>query len=260
MSTDLLALRGTPIAATPRRIVSLYPSGTETLYALGLSERVVGRTSWCPQPDDREPCPAMGGTKNPDLARIQQAAPDLVLACRDENRREDVEAIEKFAPVLVADLRRVADVAPFVRQLAAVSGADSRRGEELAAAIEIAAASVRPAPLRRAVAFIWREPWWTIGGNCYPTDLLRLLGLENVFAADARSWFALDAADIAAARPDVLLFPDEPFRFDSTHIDALRAAIPLLKHTPARLFDGSLLTWHGARTLEALRRLPEILA
>ncbi|MCE9581892.1 MAG: helical backbone metal receptor [Planctomycetes bacterium] len=260
MSTDLLEFRGTTLAAPPRRIVSLYPSGTETLYALGLASRVVGRTSWCPVPAGGEASPMMGGTKNPDLARIRAAAPDLVLACRDENRREDVEAIEAFAPVLVADPRRVADVAPFVRQLAAAAGGDPKRAEDLAAAIESESAALRPAPRRRAVAFIWRDPWWTLGGNCYPTDLMRLLGLDNAFAAAPRSWFPVDAAAIAAARPEILLFPDEPFRFEQSHVDALRAEIPSLKDIPARLFDGSLLTWHGARTLEALRNLPGLLA
>ena len=120
MTPDLLQFRGAlrAQAAPPRRIVSLYPSGTETLYGLGLGARVVGRTAWCPVPETGVAPPAMGGTKNPDLARIREAAPDFVLACRDENRREDIEEIERFAPVAVADPRCVADVAPFVRQLA----------------------------------------------------------------------------------------------------------------------------------------------
>ncbi|MEK7466675.1 MAG: helical backbone metal receptor [Planctomycetota bacterium] len=256
-TSPILELRGVP-PSPPRRIVSLYPSGTETLYSLGLTERVVGRTSWCP------PSPGavvMGGTKNPDLAAIRASAPDLVLACRDENRREDVEAISEFAPVAVADPRRVADVPAFAKRLAEVAGGEPAKAEALASLIEDESARLAAStePRRRTVAFIWRGPWWTLGGDCYATDLLRLCGLDNAFAADRRTYFTLDGSEIAAARPDVLLFPNEPFPFNEFHVAALRSEIPALREIPARLFDGSLLTWHGARTLEALRRLPGLL-
>lgn len=249
------------VGGAPRRIVSLYPSGTETLYALGLGPSVVGRTSWCPPPAQGEVSPAMGGTKDPDLAAIRAAAPDLVLACRDENRREDVEAIAAFAPVAVTDPRRVADVPFLVRELAALTGADTGVAGELASGIEseIARLTVFRKSRRRAVTFIWRGPWWTLGGDSYATDLLSLCGLDNAFAADPRSYFPVDAAALAAARPDVLLFPDEPFPFAEQHVAALRVEVPAFRLVPGRLFDGSLLTWHGARTLDALRRLPALL-
>lgn len=203
----------------------------------------------------------MGGTKDPDLGAIRAAAPDLVLACRDENRREDVEAIAAFAPVAVADPRRVADVPGFVRDLAAAAAADTAAAGRLAAAIEAGAAALetRPTRRRRALTFIWRGPWWTLGSGSYAADLLRLCGLDNAFASDPRPYFAVDAAALSAARPDILLFPDEPFPFRDHHAASLRAEIPAFRLTPMAFFDGSLLTWHGARTLEALRRLPAIL-
>jgi ABC-type Fe3+-hydroxamate transport system substrate-binding protein len=203
----------------------------------------------------------MGGTKNPDLAAIRAAAPDFVLACRDENRREDVDAIAAFAPVAISDPRRVADVPGFVKALAAVAGGDAAKAEALASLIESESARVAAStePRRRGVAFIWRGPWWTLGGDCYATDLLRLCGIDNAFAGDRRTYFTLEGPAIAATRPDVLLFPDEPFPFNEFHVAALRTEIPSLRETPARLFDGSLLTWHGARTLDALRRLPALL-
>ncbi len=249
------------VRTAPRRIVSLYPSGTETLYEMGLGPNVVGRTSWCPKPGQGEASPVMGGTKDPDLAAIRAAAPDLVLACRDENRREDVEAIAAFAPVAVTDPRRVADVPVLIRELAGLAGAAAETAEALATRIEGAVARLAASTQlrRRAVAFIWRGPWWTLGGDNYATDLLRLCGCDNVFAADTRSYFSIDSPALAAARPDLLLFPDEPFPFAEQHVDALRAEIPAFRLTPARLFDGSLLTWHGARTLDALRRLPALL-
>ena len=133
------------VGGSPRRIVSLYPSGTETLYALGLGDRVVGRTSWCPQPAGGVTISAMGGTKDPDLAAVRSAAPDLVLACRDENRREDVEAIAAFAPVVVTDPRRVADVPTFIRKLAGLTGAAADTAEALATQIEGATARLAAA-------------------------------------------------------------------------------------------------------------------
>ncbi|TFG91579.1 MAG: hypothetical protein E4H11_10640, partial [Myxococcales bacterium] len=81
--------------AAARRIVSLVPSLSEALFALGLGDRLVGVTDWCVHPRALvAPLPKVGGTKNPSLARIAELAPDLVLANREENRRRDVEALE----------------------------------------------------------------------------------------------------------------------------------------------------------------------
>ncbi len=238
-------------------LASLYPSATDTLIALGAADRVVARTSYCPPVAGAA---VIGGTKNPDLTQLRALRPGLVIACRDENRREDVEAIEAFARVHLTDPKTVADVPALIRDLASAAACDPAAAEPLATAIATLAARPAPAPRRRAAVFIWRNPWWTAGGDAYLTDLLRTLGLDNVLAAAPRTYFPCDLAVLAAARPEVLLFPDEPFAFTPADADALAAESPALADVPRRFFDGSLLTWHGARTARALRELPLLLA
>jgi ABC-type Fe3+-hydroxamate transport system substrate-binding protein len=243
------------LAAPPRRIVCLYPSGTETLAALGAGERLAGRTAYCPA---HPGAPAMGGTKNPDLAKILALRPDLVVANVDENRKEDVEALERETRVFVTDPRRAADVPETIRALAQVAGTPPEAAEALAMDAERAIASreaaVAGAAPRRAACLIWKDPWWTVGGGTYASDMMRLAGLANVFAALPIPYFPVERAALEAARPDLLLFPDEPFRFTPA------SAAPLLDLAPGRFFDGSLLTWHGARTARALAALPGLLA
>jgi ABC-type Fe3+-hydroxamate transport system substrate-binding protein len=243
--------------ASPARIASLYPSATDTLAALGVAERVVARTTYCPRVGQST---VIGGTKNPDLSRLRDASPDLVFACKDENRREDIEAIRAFAEVHVTDPRRVADVPPLLRALGRAAGAEEA-AERLAREIEDAAAARArdDGRRRRALALIWRDPWWSIGADAYASDLMRLCGLDNVFRADPRAYFPAPPAILDASAPDVLLLPDEPFRFGPADIEAFLADCPALARAVPKFFDGSLLTWHGARTLRALRELPGIL-
>jgi ABC-type Fe3+-hydroxamate transport system substrate-binding protein len=263
-STTVKDARGISVApSSPRgRIVCLYPSGTETLYDLGLASRIVGRTSYCPLPDDGTRPAAIGGTTNPDVAKIREARPDLVIANIDENRREDVEALESFAPVYVTHPVAVADVPGMIEGLGAVTGADPGRARPLADGErrrlrERAGRAVAP---RRALVFIWRDPGWTLGGPCYGTDLLRLCGFDNVFGRDPRPYFRPEAPAVRASRPDAILLPDEPYRFSSGHVPPLLDEFPEFRDLPIRLFDGSLLTWHGTRTARALDMLPDILA
>ena len=248
-------------AGARRRIVSLYPSATETLYDLGLAAAVAGRTAFCPAPAGIPAPPALGGPKNPEIDRIAALHPDLVVACIDENRREDVEKIEAFAPVFVTHPRSVEDVRLLVERLGETAGAAPDRIGSLTDAISTRLRNLRgrAQPRRRALTFIWRNPWWSFGGGTYASDLLAVCGLDNVFAADPRPYFAVEPALIAGARPDILLFPDEPFPFHQEHLAPILEEFPAFRGLPHRFFDGSLLTWHGSRTARALELLPGIL-
>lgn len=98
----------------PQRIVSLVPSITEYLFALGLGERVVGITKFCIYPEEWfQSKPRVGGTKNPDMAKIQNLAPDLIIGNKEENRLEDIEALERLAPVWMSDVNSIEDMYDF---------------------------------------------------------------------------------------------------------------------------------------------------
>ena len=223
---------------TAVRVVSLVPSATETLLALGAD--VVACTRFCEQPSLRH----VGGTKNPDVAAIVTLAPDVVVVDVEENRREDADALAAAGlELLVTD----------VRDLAGAADAVARMAGRVDAAVPDAAGWPPSDPVpATATAFvpIWRRPWMTINADTYGASLLAALGVELVTATapDRYPTVELDAV----GRPDVVLVPSEPYVFSDAHVADLAASF-----TGARVVrvDGQDLFWWGVRTPGAFARL-----
>jgi ABC-type Fe3+-hydroxamate transport system substrate-binding protein len=255
------------IPAPPRRIISLIPSITEILFALGRGEAVAGCTIYCTEPAEGVAGKTrVGGEKNPKLELIRDLGADLVVANIEENVREHIEALRAWGiPVFVTYPRTVREGAQLVRDLGLVAGA-ADRGRALAEGLErhVAAAQARSAQSGRARVFcpIWRKPYMTISGDTYISDMLSVCGGENVFAGAAKRYPEIALEDVAAARPDVILLPDEPYRFRRPHIAdfAPFPEIPAVRDERIHLVDGKLLSWYGPRIERALEVLPGLLA
>ena len=248
-----------------RRIVSLVPSTTELLCALGLAEALVGVTVYCVEPRDVVRTKTrVGGEKNPDIDAIRGLAPDLVVANIEENRREDVEALRAAGiEVFITYPRSVAESLDMIRELGSVTGAvtAARRLldelEPLHAAVRARLAGRRATPCFYP---IWREPWMTIGHDTYIHDLLATCGGANVFA-DRTRYPTIALEEVAARSPEVVLLPDEPFRFRRAHLRDFEtyADMPAVREGRLQLVDGKRFSWHGPRLAEALRTVPPML-
>jgi ABC-type Fe3+-hydroxamate transport system substrate-binding protein len=281
-----------PVSSPPRTVVSLVPSVTESLFDLNLGERLIAVTDYCVHPQDKVArLPRIGGTKNPDIEHIIQLRPELVIANREENRREDVEALQAAGiPVWVTFPKTVADVfnllwnimyvfdettmVPRIRLIEYtydwVNGI-SRDNEER---------------LPRVFVPIWLDPLMTFNADTYIHDLLWVCGGKNIFAERERLYpLAADlgkaapyAADdlrvegrdtrypritleeVVAAQPQVILLPSEPFQFTEAHIPIFAALdVPAARNNRIHLVDGSLLSWHGTRIAYAFDTLPALL-
>lgn len=250
----------------PRRIVSLVPSLTEALFALGLGERVVGVTEWCVHPaTEVARLPKVGGTKTPDLAALRALGPDLVLANREENRRRDVAALEAAGiPVWLTYPRTVREGAELLAELAGLGAPPERAAEvvgpTLAAVVD---AEARPAgPRPRVFCAIWRAPWMSVGRDTYIHDMIQLSGGANVFAGRAGRRYPIVAeADLVAAAPEVVLLPDEPYRFEARDAAELRGLdLPAARTGRIHLIDGTLVSWYGPRIRRALETLQALFA
>lgn len=258
--------RGTP---APQRIVSLVPSITESLFALGLGERVVGVTEWCVHPADGvAPLPKLGGTKNPDLDGVAALRPDLVIANREENTRRALEHLEAAGlSVWVTYPRTAREGAALLAELADLGASPEARArvvEPVRAAVEEAEAALRATPARpRPGVFcpIWRDPWMAAGGDTYVHDLLRLCGGRNVFAAEGdRRYPVVSLERVAEAAPEVILLPDEPYAFGARDVAELAALdIPAAHSGRIHLIDGTQVSWYGPRIESALRLLTALL-
>ncbi|HCO43794.1 helical backbone metal receptor [Immundisolibacter sp.] len=235
------------LKAPPQRIVSLVPSQTELLFDLGLGERVVGVTKFCVHPAQaREQRRRIGGTKTPDIDRIRALAPDFVLANREENRREDVAAIGAFAPVYVTDINTLPQALTMTRAVGFALGAEAAAAR-IAADIESAFAALPRRDAVRCAYLIWRQPWMAAGGDTFIGDLLRRLGLTNVFDDQPR-YPEVAIEDLAAAAPALILLSSEPYPFKRAHAVELATQLP---HTRIVPVDGEMFCWPGSRLLAA---------
>lgn len=222
------------------RVVSLVPSVTETLLAWGIVPVAV--TRFCEHPE----LPAVGGTKDPDVAAIVALAPDLVVVNDEENRAADAEALVAAGiPLEVLTIDGVDDVGPELARLARRLGID-RAPDPLPPA--------PAAPRLSAFVPVWRRPWMSLAGGTYGSSLLARLGVANVFADAPSRYPEVTLAEAAARRPDVVLAPSEPYPFAERHIAELSVVAPVF------LVDGADLFWWGVRTPAALDRLGAVLA
>ena len=255
------------LAEPPRRIVSLVPSITEILFVLGLGPAVVGCTIYCTEP----PAGVMattrvGGTKNPRLDLIRALRPDLVLANIEENHREHIETLRGWGIAAhVSYPRTVAEGIRLVSELGQVTGATAR-GAALAEDLErrlaevTARARARARPTRVFYP-IWRHPYMTISRDTYVHDVLAVCGGDNVFSDRDRRYPEVSLDEVAAARPEVILLPDEPYRFREAHVVDFTPyqEMPAVRDRRTHLVDGRLCSWFGPRMAEAFTILPALL-
>lgn len=234
------------------RIVSLCPSLTELVFDLGRGADLVGITRYCVHPVEGVRSVAkVGGTKDPELARIVALAPDLVLMNDEENRRADYEALCAAGLSCLSSLPRdTAGTAAMVREIGAALGRPAE-AERIAREIESRSARVRAAaathPPVRFAYLIWRKPWMSVNADTFAHALLAQAGGINVFGERAERYPEITPAELAAAAPDLVLLCTEPFPFEEKHVVEL-AELTRLPPERFRIADGEYLSWHGSRT------------
>lgn len=229
------------------RVVSLVPSLTEAV-AGSVPGALVGATDWCTHPADLDVV-RVGGTKNPKAERILALAPDLVVANEEENRAPDLAVLRTAGvEVLVTEVR---DVPQAFRELDRVLRACGARGRPRWLDEAEAAWAALPVPesRRTAVVPVWRRPWMVLGRDTFAGDVLARLGVDHVYASHAERYPRIPLEELRAAEPDVVVLPDEPYRFTA---DDGPEAFPGL---PCALVSGRHLTWYGPSLAEAPRLL-----
>lgn len=268
------------LPAEPMRIVSLVPSDTYNLFALGAGERVVGRTIYCVEPSGVEPIETVGGTKNADVERIVALAPDVVLANQEENRRVDVERLEaaglrvlvSFPRTVVAGLEHAAALAALFPSL----DGEAVLLEARAHYARLSTATAAPVP---TFIPIWMDPLMTVHADTFISDVVELCGGRNVFS-DRRRRYPLAAdlgrreavakpgrddryprvtmEEVQARAPKLVLLPDEPHDFSEADAEIFRAALG--PETQVVRCNGRDLMWYGLRSLEGLTTVADHIA
>lgn len=210
--------------------------------------------------------PKVGREKDPDVEKIRALAPDLVVANIEENRRDVVERLRAAGiPVWVTFPRTVPEGIRLIRELGGLT--DARvAADALAAPLERRYEATRQAtgtrPAVRVFCPIWRGPYMTVSRDTYVHDMLAVCGGANVFADRPDRYPTVTLDEVAAAAPEVILLPDEPYRFRRVHVAdfAPFPAVPAVAAGRIHLVDGKLLSWYGPRIGAALDALPALIA
>ncbi|HEX8869384.1 MAG TPA: helical backbone metal receptor [Lentzea sp.] len=231
----------------PQRVVSLVPSITEAVAPLGV---LVGATDYCTHPSSLD-VQRVGGSKYPDVEKVMALNPDLVIANSEENRAEDVDrlrangirvwvtAAPHTVPMALKSLRRLFAMAWDLEPDWLVRAENLWR-------------DAKPAKLTALIP-VWRRPWVVVGRDTFATDVLRRLGIENVYASSDERYPRPSLEELNAKRPDLVILPDEPYVF--THEDGPESFPGL----PYVLVNGRHLTWYGPSLVEARESLERAL-
>jgi ABC-type Fe3+-hydroxamate transport system substrate-binding protein len=244
-------------------IISLCPSITQLIFALGAGDRLVGVTRYCVEPAAGvAPLEKLGGTKNPNLERIRALRPELVFLNREENRREDAAALE--AAGIATHVTYPRDVGGAIAAVRAIGEALGETATAARIAGDIEAARLKAADVRGRltevtwVYLIWRKPWMAVGGGTYIHHLISEAGGRNLFADEEEIYPPVSAQALAAASPRLIMLSSEPFPFAEKHIAELAQQTGLAPER-FKLVDGQCLSWHGGMTARGLRYASRLL-
>ncbi len=236
------------IPKTPQRIISLVPSQTELLFDLGLREEVIGITKFCVHPAGWfKTKTRIGGTKQIKADIIHQLQPDLIIANKEENVKEQVEELEKHFPVWTSNVNNLDDAYEMIEQIGLITNKE-KRAKEITTQIQNNFARLPVNDSRPKTAYlIWKDPFMTAGGDTFIHSMLEAAGFENIFS-DKTRYPELTIADLQIADCQLLLLSSEPFPFKQKHIEEYQSQLP---GTKIILVDGEMFSWYGSRLLQS---------
>jgi ABC-type Fe3+-hydroxamate transport system substrate-binding protein len=230
----------------PRRIVSLVPSQTELLFSLGLEDRVVGITKFCVHPSHwKKEKKIVGGTKILKFKTIESLKPDLIIANKEENRPEDIKALEELCPVWVSDVHHLQGAIDMIQQISSITGA-SKKGTEIISEISSLIGSLKPEKTRRTLYLIWKKPWMAAGSDTFISDMMSRCGLMNV--VEELRYPELGEDDFKQLQPELVLFSSEPYPFKEHHMKRIAEVLP---NARLQLVDGEAFSWYGSRLIQS---------
>ena len=200
----------------------------------------------------RKQVTVVGGTKKVHVDKVAALKPDFVIANKEENTKEDIEAIEQLCPVYISDIKSPDDATELINALGEVFDITP-----LTDNLNKQLQEVIPTHLfenQRVAYLIWQNPYMTIGADTYIQSILSTIGLDNAFSHLDR-YPQITNEDLKAANLDYVFLSSEPFPFKQKHIDTLASHLPRAK---IMLVDGEAFSWYGTRLLKLGNYFPKL--
>ena len=246
----------------PKRIISVVPSQTELLYDLGLDKEVIGITKFCIHPETWfRTKTRVGGTKQLNVQLIHELQPDLIVANKEENLRDQVEELANEFPVWISDIKNLQDAYDMIKSIGKLVGRP-QSSNNLIESIKsnfqkyLPGEDLRPV-VSNAAYLIWKDPYMTIGGDTFISDMMKVCGMKNMFEKEKR-YPEITINDLSNGNCELLLLSSEPYPFKQKHLQELQLQLPSAK---ILLVDGEMFSWYGSRLKFApayLRQLREL--
>ncbi len=227
----------------PRRIISLVPSQTELLFDLGLDKEVVGITKFCVHPNDWfRNKKRVGGTKTVHIDIIRELQPDLIIANKEENRKEQIEELAALYPIWTSNIQTIEDGLNMIRAVGEITGS-AEKAASIADQISNEFARLYNTAPKRVAYFIWKNPWMCAGGDTFISDVMKMAGWENALS-DLQRYPEIQLEYLINKNIDLVLLSSEPYPFKETHIAEIQTVLPGAK---ILLVDGEMFSWYGSR-------------
>lgn len=240
--------RKVDVPSPPKRIISLVPSQTEFLSALGLEEEVIGITKFCVHPERWfRSKTRVGGTKQLNLELIHSLQPDLIIANKEENQQTQIESLAAHFPVWISDVKTLNDACLMMRAVGEMTGKEVI-AEKLISEIQQGLLHSASGTAKKDCTYlIWNDPVMTVGRDTFIHHMLDLAGFNNVFA-DRLRYPVVSLAELKERNPSYILLSSEPFPFNSNHVHVWSRQFPQSK---VMVVNGEMFSWYGSRLLRA---------
>lgn len=250
------------ITTKPRRVISLIPSITETLFAYGLSGAIAGITDFCPVVKEfPKSVERVGGPKHLNIEKIISLEPDLIIANAEENEKDEIHSLrEKGQKIFVTFPKSVPDAISMMEKLSRITMTEET-ARPLISQIqheydELLKNKKEESPFK-VLYLIWKNPFMSVNEDTFINDVLKTVKGKNIFEENAKRYFNIHIEEIVEADPDVIILPSEPYKF--TEEDALDLKsykeISAVKNEKIFLLKGEYFCWYGVRLLESFRFL-----
>ncbi len=232
----------------PKRIVSIVPSQTELLFNLGLEDEVVGITKFCIHPQKWfKNKPRVGGTKDLKIDKIIELQPDLIIANKEENSKEQIEQLQQLYPVWTSDISNLKESIQMVQEVGRLTGKQAQ-SNQISEKINAEFHKLKKLKTNKRVLYlIWKEPYMSVGFSTFIHDILNKAGFENVTQNNER-YPNLNLKEIANLKPDLIFLSSEPYPFKEKHIKEFKDLFPDIQTI---LVDGEMFSWYGSRLIKS---------
>jgi len=234
------------LSNVPKRIVSLVPSITELLVDLGLEDSIVGITKFCDEPIYlKSKCQIIGGTKNVNVLKIENLKPDIVIANKEENIKEDIDKIQIFTNVWISDVKNLKDNLDLIQKLGELFGKEIKSKEIILKTNNIVnSIPILKSKNNKVLYLIWKKPYMSVGKDTFISYIINMLGFENVIK-DIR----YPIIDLETYKNvDYVFLSSEPYPFSEKDKTELQS---IFQKSKILFVDGSYFSWYGSRFLKS---------